>query len=337
MEPHYYTFNAPFTLESGETLSELRLAYHTYGVQRADNVLWVCHALTANSEVADWWPHTVEQGRFLDPERYFTLCVNILGSHYGTTSPLSTDPHRGAPYYDSFPQFTIRDIARANLLLADHLGITSVEAIMGSSVGGFQAMEMVMERPALFKKLILIATSAQATPWQIALNETQRMAIESDPTYATPSPRAGLTGMATARAIALLSYRGVAAYNATQQEAEEPDKVSGFRACSYQRYQGLKLQRRFNAYSYVRISEAFDSHNIGRGRGGVAQALASIALPTLIVGVSSDLLFPTSDQQLIQQHIPNSRLEVIDSEFGHDGFLVEHEKLNNVLKPFIDK
>ncbi len=335
MPVQYYRYDKPFTLESGVTLPELTIAYHTFGTRRGDNVLWVCHALTANSDVADWWPHTVEKDKFLDPERYFTVCANILGSHYGTTGPLSLDPSTGKPYYGTFPVFTLRDIARAHLLLADHLNIRQVRALMGSSIGGYQVLEMALLRPGFARRLILIATAARNTPWTIAWNESQRMAIEADASWGEPSPEAGLRGMAVARSMGLLSYRGCAAYNATQQEHDNPDKTEGFRACSYQRYQGEKLCRRFNAYSYYRISQAFDSHNIGRGRGGVEQALASLTMPCLVIGISSDLIFPVEEQRYLHEHLPQSRFEVIDSSFGHDGFLVEHRQLNALLGPFI--
>ena len=139
-DTQYFTPDKPFRLECGAEIP-LRIAYHTYGTYTGDNVLWVCHALTANSEVADWWPHTVEKGKFLDPERWFTVCANIIGSCYGTTGPTSINPATGEPYYDSFPLVTVRDMARAHLLLADHLGIRQAQAIIGSSIGGFQALE----------------------------------------------------------------------------------------------------------------------------------------------------------------------------------------------------
>lgn len=335
MPVRYYRYDKPFTLESGAILPELTIAYHTFGTRRGDNVLWVCHALTANSDVADWWPHTVERDRFLDPERYYTVCANILGSHYGTTGPLSTDPATGAPYYGSFPVVSLRDMARVHLLLADHLGIASVRALMGSSIGGYQALEMALLRPGFAQSLILIATGARNTPWTVAWNESQRMAIEADASWGEPSPEAGLRGMSVARSMGLLSYRGCAAYNATQQETDDPDKTEGFRAASYQRYQGEKLCRRFNAYSYYRISQAFDSHNAGRGRGGVQRALASLRMPALVVGITSDLIFPIEEQRYLHEHLPHSRFEVIDSSFGHDGFLVEHAQLDALLGPFI--
>ncbi|WP_308663668.1 homoserine O-acetyltransferase [Alistipes sp.] len=336
MEALHFEYDAPFTLESGATLPRLTIAYHTYGQlsPSRDNVIWVCHALTANSEVADWWPHTVEQGRFLDPSRHFIVCANILGSHYGTTGPLHTNPATGRPYYGAFPNFTIRDMVRAHRLLADALGIGGIAALIGSSVGGFQAVEWAVEEPSRIERLALIATAAKASPWCIAIDETQRMAIEADPTFGQPRDDAGRAGMAAARAIGLLTYRGGSGYNRTQQD---PDGTTlPHRASTYQRYQGEKLCRRYNAYSYHAILNAFDTHDVGRGRGGVEAALARIKARTLVVGITTDLVFTPAEMHWLADRIPGSRYGEIVSEFGHDGFLVEHEQLNALLYPFVN-
>ena len=337
MPVRYFTYDKPFALENGEELRGLTIAYHTYGKLRGDNAIWVCHALTANSDVADWWPYTVEEGRFLDPKKNFIVCANILGSHYGTTGPLSVNPATGKPYYGDFPFITVRDMVNAHFLLAEHLGIARAQAVIGSSIGGFQAMEMVLARPEFSKSLVLIATAARSQPWAIAINESQRMAIEADDSYGTQDDEAGRKGMRVSRSIGLLSYRGSSAYNATQQENDNFFKITGFRATTYQQYQGDKLCRRFNAYSYYRLTQAFDSHNVGRYRGGIENALESIGIPTMIVAISTDIIFPVSEQIFLYRHIPNSELHVINSDFGHDGFLVEHDKLNKILKPFINR
>lgn len=328
-----YTFQEPFELECGVVLPKIDIAYHTFGTMspERDNVIWVCHALTANSDVADWWPHTVEEGKFLDPERYFIVCANMLGSHYGSTGPLSINPETGEPYYGDFPDLTIRDIIAAHQILAKHLGIESVVALMGSSIGGFQVCEWLVMEPEFAKKGILIATSAVSSPWAIALNESQRMSIESDSTYGDKSSEAGMKGMAAARSIALLSYRGGDAYNQTQMELDGKEKVKGFRASSYQRYQGDKLARRFNAYSYHLFTRLIDTHDIGRGRGGVEAALSTIVADVAVVAISSDILFTVPDHRPFVDYISGAKFYVIDSTFGHDGFLIEHEKLNTII------
>lgn len=335
----HYRHTGPFALELGGCLPQLDIAYHTYGRLngRRDNVVWVCHALTANSDVADWWPHTVEQGCFLDPERWFVVCANILGSHYGTTGPLSETPATGTPYYGSFPAFTIRDMVKAHRVLADALGIDGIHALVGSSVGGFQAIEWAVQQPGRFRRLVLIATDAKASPWTIAIDETQRMAIEADPTYGEPRPDAGMAGLAAARAIGLLTYRGGEGYNLTQADEDTPHPLprQKHRPCSYQQYQGAKLTARYNAYSYMAILDAFDTHNAGRGRGGLDRALGSIKADTIVIGITTDMIFTPREMRLLCSRIPGARYEEIESDFGHDGFLVEHRRLNEILTAFI--
>lgn len=335
-----YRHNAPFKLESGEVLPSLEIAYDTFGElnEAKDNVIWVCHALTANSDVADWWPHTVEQGKFLDPERYFIVCANFLGSHYGTTSPLSVNPATGKKWYYDFPRITVRDMVACHQLLAKELGIERVKLLIGSSIGGFQCMEWAIMEPEFMENLALIATTTYSEPWAAAFNESQRMAIRLDPSWGEERDDAGLDGMAVARSIALISYRGGAAYNATQQELSNPLEASfDRRAHSYQQYQGEKLRRRFNALSYYRLSEAVDSHNIARGRGTIAEALSRIKARTLVVAISSDILFPVEAHTPLREHIADVEYHLIESEFGHDGFLVEHEKLNTIIQKFIKR
>ncbi len=335
-----YRHNAPFKLESGEVLPSLEIAYDTFGElnEAKDNVIWVCHALTANSDVADWWPHTVEQGKFLDPERYFIVCANFLGSHYGTTSPLTVNPATGKKWYYDFPRITVRDMVACHQLLAKELGIERVKLLIGSSIGGFQCMEWAIMEPEFMENLALIATTTYSEPWAAAFNESQRMAIRLDPSWGKERDDAGLDGMAVARSIALISYRGGAAYNATQQELSNPLEASfDRRAHSYQQYQGEKLRRRFNALSYYRLSEAVDSHNIARGRGTIAEALSRIKARTLVVAISSDILFPVEAHTPLREHIADVEYHLIESEFGHDGFLVEHEKLNSIIQKFIKR
>ena len=334
-----YRHTSPVELESGAILPEVEIAYDTFGElsEERDNVIWVCHALTANSDVADWWPHTVEQGRFLDPARYFVVCANFLGSHYGTTSPLSINPATGKKWYYDFPRITVRDMVKCHRVLAEHLGIKRVKMLIGSSIGGFQCMEWAIEEPDFAENVALIATTTCSEPWAAAFNESQRMAIRLDRTWGEMTDDAGLDGMAVARSIALMSYRGGAAYNATQQELEHAEEASfERRAHSYQRYQGEKLRRRFNALSYYRLTEAVDSHNIARGRGSIREALERIKARVLVVAISSDILFPVEAHQPLRDHIADVEYHLIESEFGHDGFLVEYDKLNTIIQNFLE-
>ncbi len=333
----YFKYDKPFELESGGVLPSLTIAYDTFGEMNSErsNIIWVCHALTANSDVADWWPHTVEEGCFLDPDKYFTVCANFLGSHYGTTGPLSENPETNEPWYGDFPLVTVRDMVRCHQLLAEHLGISRVKLLIGSSIGGFQCLEWCVMQPDFAERAAFIATTPRTKPWASAFNESQRMIIEGDPTFGERSAEAGLNGMATARSLALLSYRGGMAYDKTQED-ENPNEA-GFvrRVMSYQRYQGEKLRRRFNAYSYYRLSQAVDSHNLGRGRGRVEDVLAGIRAKSLVVAITSDILFPPSDHNILVENLPNVEYHIIDSDFGHDGFLVEHEQLNEIILNFL--
>ena len=333
----FYKYDKEFELESGVKLPSLTIAYDTYGVRNEDssNVIWVCHALTANSDVADWWPHTVEEGCFLDPDKYFTVCANFLGSHYGTTGPLSENPETGEPWYGDFPRITVRDMVRAHQLLAEYLGIKRVKLLIGSSIGGFQCLEWSVMQPDFAERAAFIATTPRTKPWASAFNESQRMAIQSDPTFGERNAEAGLDGLAIARSIALLSYRGGMAYDKTQEDADPVEASFERRVHSYQRYQGEKLRRRFNAFSYIRLSQAVDSHKLVRGRGKVEDVLKQIKAKSLVVAITSDILFPPSDHQILIDNIPDVEYHLIDSDFGHDGFLVEHKQLNDIILNFL--
>lgn len=327
----------PFILESGEVLPELEIAYHTYGKinERGDNIIWICHALTANSDAEDWWPGLVGAGRFFDPERYFLVCANILGSCYGTTGPASIDPRTKTSYGVDFPQVTIRDMVRTHQVLAQHLGVKEVALLIGGSMGGQQVLEWALLQPDFAKKICVLATNARHSAWGIAFNETQRMAIESDPTWRERWPGAGKAGLEAARAVAMLSYRNYETYDISQTE-KQLEVTDNFRASSYQRYQGLKLFRRFDVVSYWHLSKAMDTHNLGRDRGSVREALSSIQAGAMIIGIHSDLLFPIREQAVIAKGIDGALFKVIDSIFGHDGFLIESETIAELLDDFLD-
>jgi homoserine O-acetyltransferase len=205
---------------------------------------------------------------------------------------------------------------------------------MGGSLGGQQAMEWAIKQPERFENLFLIATNAFHSPWGIAFNESQRLAIEADPTFNTPSTDGGKNGLKAARSIALLSYRNYNTYNHSQSE-DDLNKTENFKAASYQEYQGEKLVKRFNAYSYYYLSKAMDSHNVGRGNLSIEDALSKIEANTQVVSISSDLLFPPIEQSFLSKHIPHSQYYVIDSLFGHDGFLLETEKITEILEKLI--
>lgn len=322
---HRFVSEQPFPLENGAVLSRLEIAYHTYGElsPEADNVVWVCHALTANADAAAWWPGVVGEGGAIHPGKYFIVCANILGSCYGSSGPQSIDPATGSPYYARFPKITIRDMVNAHTLLRQHLKIASIALCMGGSMGGYQALEWALTEPSVIKSLFLIATSAAESAWGIAIHEAQRLAIEADPTWKDDHPGAGANGLRAARAIGMLTYRNYAAMVQRQSETEH-HKLDDFRAASYMRYQGEKLVNRFNAQTYWLLTKSMDSHNIARGRGNsVEEVLQKVQQPVLVMGITSDVLCPPAEQQRIAAATPHATYQEIDSPYGHDGFLVE--------------
>ncbi len=338
-------YNAPFELENGAILPEIQIAYHTYGTLNAtkDNVVWVCHALTGNSEATDWWSGLVGEDKYLNPAQYFIVCANMLGSHYGSTSPISIDPKTGRFYGRDFPTISIRDVVNGHKLLAQYLDIEHIELGIGGSMGGQQILEWAIMDPNFFRNIAVIACGAKMSPWAIALNETQRMAIEADPSVSKENIAKiddfdtlisiGAKGMEAARAIGMMSYRSYEGYNFAQKD--ERDLLDEFKVQSYQRYQGQKLAQRFNALSYLSLSKTMDSHNVGRNRGGIEKALKTIKSNTLIVGIQSDILFPLEEQIALAKEISNATLEVIQSKFGHDGFLIEFDQMLALLKKFM--
>jgi homoserine O-acetyltransferase/O-succinyltransferase len=330
-----FHYKENFTLEAGGSLPAFQLKYSTLGKlnEERSNVIWVCHALTGNSDFTDWWSGLFTIDGPFDPSRNFIICANMLGGCYGSTGPLSINPESGLPYYHEFPQLTIRDVVKAYDLLREELRITKVHTLIGGSLGGQQVLEWAIEKPDLFQHIIPIACNAFHSPWGIAFNEAQRMAIEADPTWKLREPRAGMEGLKAARAIGMLSYRQYDTYGETQAEKNN-ERIDDFRAATYQRYQGEKLVNRFNAFTYRLFSKVMDSHNVGRSRGSVTKALASIQAKALVVGIESDLLFPLTEQQYLSQHIPRASFEVISSIYGHDGFLVEFDQLKNIIKHY---
>lgn len=325
-----FTYEQEFPLQFGGLLPQLELSYSTLGTLNThrDNVIWICHALTANSDVSDWWSGLVGKGKLYDPEKHFIISVNVLGSHYGSTGPLSVNPKTGKPYYGSFPKTSIRDIAHSLILLRKELGIEKINTLIGGSIGGQQALEWSIIEPEIVENLVVIASNAKHSPWGIAFNETQRLAIATDHTWGQEDAEAGIQGMKTARAIALLSYRNYKTYQATQEGRSESGAL---KASAYQQYQGEKLAKRFNAYSYWTLSVAMDNHDVSEGRESLQDALGSIKAKALVVGLSSDILFPVEESKFVASHINEGTYVEIDSLYGHDGFLIETPALTEVI------
>ena len=327
----------PFAFEAGGSLPSIDIAYHTsdHSYTKGEKVLWICHALTANSDAEDWWPQLVGPGKLFDTDRYFVVCVNMLGSPYGSSGPASINPETGMPFYFDFPKVTVRDMINASIAVRKHLGIDTIDLLVGSSIGGFQAIEWAVMEPDVFRHVIFMATAAKASAWLSAGMEAQRMALEADPTFrACESLDGGKAGLKCARAQALISYRSYEGYVRTQTDPD-PDAFFPGRAASYERYQGEKLAKRFDAYSYYYLTYGVDSCNVGRNRGGVEAALKTIKADTTVVAIDSDGLFPVGEMQQWAQYIPGMHWHVITSAFGHDGFLLESEQLTEIIKPLL--
>jgi homoserine O-acetyltransferase len=331
-------YRQPFKTETGAVMPDLEIAYNTYGKlnSKADNVIWICHALTANSDVEAWWPGMVGEKYLFNPDNYFIVCANVLGSCYGTTGPASVNPATGKPWLRDFPLITVRDLVNVHEILRNHLGIKKIHSIIGASIGGYQALEYSIMFPELIERLIVLASGTKQTPWALAFSESMRLAMLADQTFTANEPDGGKLGLKAARSIALISYRTCAAYNQTQKE-DDDEKLTSFRAASYQAYQGEKLVKRFNPYSYWCLTALSDTHNLGRGRGGVINALKKIKAEVLCVGIKSDLLFPTDEQKLIAAYAKNAEYVEIDSFYGHDGFLIETDIVSDVITKFWEK
>ena len=332
---HIFHYHREYELEGGGKLPGFQLKYTTLGQlnKERSNAVWVIHALTGNSDVTSWWPGLFEAGGPYDPKDHFVICANTLGGCYGSTGPLSINPNTCNPFFHDFPLLTNRDIIRSFDLLRKELGLEKIETVIGSSLGGQQALEWSVQQPDIFNHLVLIACNANHSPWGIAFNEAQRMAIEADCTWKKDDSRAGSNGLKAARAIAMLSYRSFDGF-AERQSEKSSEKLDVFRAATYQQYQGQKLTGRFNAFTYWILSKAMDNHHVGRSRESSKTALRQVKAKTLVVGIESDILFPLSEQEFLSENISGAKLEIIHSLYGHDGFLVEFDQLKALLNKF---
>ena len=329
-----------FAFEAGGSVRGIEVVYHTSDreYKAGDRVVWLCHALTANSNPMDWWPEMVGKGCCIDPEKDYVVCVNIFASPYGTTGPRDwcAGKRREAKGERSpldFPKVTVRDMARLFPIVRKYIGIEKVDLLVGSSIGGFQALEWAILEPEVIERAAFIATAPRVTPWLGAWMESQRMAIEADPTFkACESLAGGQKGLEAARALSLISYRTFDGYNLTQAEEDEDCLFAG-RVASYERYQGEKLVKRdFDAYSYYYLTWSVDSHNVGRKRSGVAAALGEIKAKSVVITITSDGLFPPVEGREWAAWIPGAKYVEIESKWGHDGFLLETEAIAERLE-----
>ncbi|APT81934.1 homoserine O-acetyltransferase MetX [Corynebacterium ammoniagenes] len=335
-----------FTTEAGAQLPAVDLAYQRWGEYRGSNVLLIEHALTGDSDVATWWCDLVGPGKALDTDTWCVIATNVLGGCNGSTGPSSD--FDGTPYGSRFPAVSIRDQVEAEKRFLDVLGIAEVHAIIGGSMGGARTLEWTLLYPEMMQAACVIAVSARASAWQIGIQSAQISAIERDPLwqggdyYAGQSPDEGL---AAARRIAHLTYRGEMEiderFGTSAQAGENPlgayrKKDQRFAVNSYLDYQGAKLTQRFDAGSYVTLTESLNRHDIGRGRGGLNKALASSQVPTMVVGVDTDILYPYHQQEHISRNLGNLlAMAKLSSPVGHDAFLVEGRQMDRILRNFI--
>ena len=354
----------PFALEGGGVLQGLQVAYETWGELNDDasNAVLVCHALTGDSHVAGpsgrghptdgWWDDLVGPGKAVDTDRWFVVCANVLGGCQGTTGPSAPDPTSGRPYAGAFPVVTIRDMVRSQALLATHLGVDRWLAVLGGSMGGMQALEWSIMYPERVRAAAVLATSVAASAQQIAWSHVGRHAVVLDPRwrdgdYYDAEPGQGPhEGLALARSIAQIHYRSEQVFQERfERRAVEPvDRLSlwdRFQVESYLDYQGEKLVRRFDANSYLVLNKAMDLHDVGRKRGGVAEALDRVAAPVLTMAIDSDTLYPPYQQEhlrdlLVGRGVLFDHVE-ITSPHGHDGFLLEPAQVGPPLTALLEE
>lgn len=332
-----------YKLESGSVLPELDIRYKTFGElnEAKDNVVVVCHALTGNASLDEWWGSMLGPGKSFDTEKYLVVCANVIGSCYGSTGPTSVNPETGKVYGNTFPDVTIRDTVGAHIeMVQQGLGVKSIHAVIGGSLGGMQALEWALLGGSFVKKAVIIGCGTEHTAWQIGISEAQRQCIYADPKWnggnvdMTDPPRRGL---GVARQQAMVTYRTAKAYRDKfgREMKKQPDGSTQFEVRGYLEYQGMKFEDRYDPISYIKITEQMDTHDVGRGRGGAQAALSKMEAEVMIIGIDSDILYPIHEQQALQALIPGAELEIIRSDEGHDGFLLEQDRLSAILDKFI--
>ncbi|NCT91890.1 homoserine O-acetyltransferase [Cellulomonas sp. APG4] len=344
-------------LEGGGHLPHVRMAYETWGTlsPERDNAVLVLHALTGDSHLtgpagpghptAGWWDTMVGPGRPIDTDRWFVVAPNVLGGCQGSTGPASTAPD-GHPWGGRFPYVTTRDQVRAEVAVADALGIDTWALVIGASMGGMRVLEWAVTEPARVQRVAALVTTAQTSGDQIAWAHPQLEAIRSDPGwrggdyYDLPDGEGPHRGLGVARQIAHTTYRSSVElderFGRLPQGAELPITGRGrYAVQSYLDHHAGKLARRFDANTYLVLTESMLSHDVGRGRGGVEAALAGVAASALVIAVDTDRLYPPTQSRRMAAAIPDAELHVIRSDFGHDGFLIEFEQMGALVTDFL--
>ena len=325
-----------FELESGEVLPDVAIAHRSWGrlTPSATNAVVVCHALTGSQDVDLWWPNLLGSGLSLDPDRDFIVCCNILGSCYGSTGPASLRPGTEKRWGGDFPSVTVADAVRAQRLVLDTLGVRGIRLVVGGSLGGMQALEWAMQDRRVAAAAV-VAAPARHSAWCIAQSEAQRTAVAADPRWCDGrfDPRnPPVDGLAAARKMAMCSYRTPRSLGDRFGRRRAPG--GNFEVQAWLQHHGDALVDRFDAASYVQLTRTMDSHDVGRGRGGIGQALGSLEIPVLAVAIDSDGLYPPVEQLEIAELTPLGELVTLRSPHGHDAFLIETADLDRQITSF---
>ena len=331
------TFENPLVTDSGHELPEPTVAYRTWGTQNRhrNNAVLVCHALTGNTKANEWFGGLFGEGKTLDPERHYIICPNVLGSCYGTTGPTSANPETGKAYRTAFPKINVRDMVRLHQRLLDSLGVQGVEMVIGGSLGGMQALEFAI-MDLRVRSAVVMGMGKAHSPWAVGISHTQRRAIYNDPNWEDgfyDEDRPPADGLALARMIAMNSYRSPkdfeSKFGRRIQEGTDIYEVE-----SYLNYQGRKIVERFDAASYVRLTQAMDAHDVAHNRDTYEEILGGVQAPVLVIGIDTDMLYPIEEQKELAALLPGGEYAEITSPYGHDAFLIEFEQINQLVHSF---
>ncbi|MDX2129661.1 MAG: homoserine O-acetyltransferase [Chloroherpetonaceae bacterium] len=333
----FFTLQHPLMLESGEVLPAPTVAFRTWGKLSAskDNAILLCHGLTGSADADDWWKPLIAENAAFNPVHDFIIATNVLGSCYGTTGPCSLNPKTQKRYQADFPRITIRDMVALQARLLDELGIKSLKMVVGGSLGGMQVLEWGAMFPNRVRALIPIATSGRHSAWCIGIGEAERAAIIRDPKWNNgfyDERHPPTDGLSTARMIAMITYRTSESF--TKRFGREMQDSDRFRVESYLHYQGEKLNQRFDANTYITLTKAMDTHDLGRGRASYEAALGAISHPALVVSITSDILYVPSEQAELARLMPNAELRHLESDNGHDAFLIDMIPLSDMIREF---
>ncbi len=359
-QPHSYTFasaDEPFRLLSGADLPRVTLAYETWGelAPARDNAVWITPGLSASTHVArhhpddapGWWDEMIGPGRFIDTDHWFVICANVLGGCFGSTGPTATEPRTGRPYGPDFPTVTPEDMVAAFVALQDHLHLPRLRCVLGASMGGMLALQWAAGFPERVASVCGIATPGRSHAFSIAWRAVQREIVTSDPAFEKgryPAGRGPVDGLNRARKVGILSYRSPQEFDPRFgrdfADADLFDRGGRFEVEAYLDHNAAKFGTLFDANSYLVLARAMDLFDLGRGAASYEEGVARISSPALIVGFSSDQLFPVEQQRevwtILRQNGRQAALLELDTPFGHDAFLIEIDALGSRLARFLE-